>query len=398
MSFVPDLRTLMLSNSVLLLSCALAFRLAAHYMRQFPSLPLWSISCAMFGVGLALLGLRGSISPIFSAMVGNMLLTGALCLVVRALGLDFSHAVKPRVLWAILLCVILGQLFGWFVVPDTNLRIVTTSGFNALLLFIGAKTVRKDLPQVRGTGLLGCLYISLLTLSGITTLLAAQALYRFVFLPAPPELYAGASLFDYSLPRLISAMAAMLAVIALYFSIILSIALRLNASLKIQAHHDALTGLYNRHIFYELAEHEHAMQARNQQAFSLLYIDIDHFKSINDSYGHAAGDYVLQEYASLLKTHFRRSDIIARLGGEEFCVLLPGIAGEQTRLIAEKLCAASRALNIHWQDRRVDLKVSIGAATHDEHGESIHSLMDRADAALYLAKSAGRNRVVLAGD
>jgi diguanylate cyclase (GGDEF)-like protein len=398
MSFIPDLRTLMLSNSVLLLSCAVAFRLAAHYMRQFPSLSQWSISCALFGIGLGLLGLRGFIPPILSAMLGNTLLTAALCLLVRALGLDFSQPVKPRVLWLILFCVVLGLLFGWFVVPDTNLRTVTTSGLNALLLFIGARTLRKDLPLARNNGLLSCVYLSLLALSCITGLLAAVALYRFLFEPAPQELYAGASIFDYSLPRLIAAISAMLGIIALYFSIILSIALRLNASLKIQAHHDALTGLYNRHIFYELAEHEHALQARNAQASSLLYIDIDHFKAINDNYGHAAGDHVLSTYAALLKAHFRRSDIIARLGGEEFCVLLPGIAGEQTRQIAQKLCAASRELEIRWQNQRIDLKVSIGAATHDDADESIHSLMDRADAALYLAKSAGRNRVIMAGD
>jgi len=160
--------------------------------------------------------------------------------------------------------------------------------------------------------------------------------------------------------------------------------------------HDELTGLANRRLLRTHLDREIDRARRFQKSFSLLLIDIDHFKYLNDRHGHPAGDAALREVSSLLTSHVRKVDMVARVGGEEFMVLLPRTDTKDAGLVAEKLRSA---LQRHGFVGGADqpsgaLTVSIGVteldATDDEHGDS---LVARADQALYAAKHAGRNRV-----
>lgn len=158
-----------------------------------------------------------------------------------------------------------------------------------------------------------------------------------------------------------------------------------------QAQHDMLTGLYNRRILLERCMQSLQLYRRYQQNFSILMIDLDYFKMINDSLGHAAGDMVLREVSQLLLSLVRDSDTVARWGGEEFCVLLPKENVEQAMLLAQRLISAVGQLQIPWADKTIQLTISIGAAGMHNPQESLDDLLQRADFALYEAKRLGRN-------
>ena len=153
---------------------------------------------------------------------------------------------------------------------------------------------------------------------------------------------------------------------------------------------DVLTGLPNRRRLLERAESEVARSERTGSPLCALMIDIDHFKAINDRYGHAAGDEILSALADRLTDELRQNDLVARHGGEEFAVLLPDTQRAEAVTTAEKLCQAAHEL--HTPDGT--LAVSIGVAAYPDDATSATELLDAADRALYAAKRQGRDRVV----
>lgn len=158
---------------------------------------------------------------------------------------------------------------------------------------------------------------------------------------------------------------------------------------------DGLTGLFNRNTFVELTEQELARAKRQAGPTALLLLDLDFFKRVNDTFGHPAGDEVLRHVAKVLGTTVRSTDLVGRLGGEEFMVLLPGTTPQAARNLAEKLRAKVQATPPNWQGKPLPVTVSIGvsgppAGTHMQF-DQLYAL---ADQALYTAKEQGRNRVV----
>ena len=168
----------------------------------------------------------------------------------------------------------------------------------------------------------------------------------------------------------------------------------LHAELENQAHVDGLTGLANRRHFLELAELELARSLRYGNELSVLMLDIDHFKTVNDTHGHKIGDLVLQKLAKICHQAVREFDIIGRLGGEEFAILLPETAGDKALEVAERIrqsIAVSRVpLGL---SQPLAFTASIGVATLTEKKNEIDALLNEADKALYEAKRAGRNKV-----
>lgn len=167
--------------------------------------------------------------------------------------------------------------------------------------------------------------------------------------------------------------------------------------LERQAHSDFLTGLSNRRHFMELAETELARSLRFEKALSVLMLDIDHFKAVNDTHGHKTGDIVLQSFARTLRHTLREIDIIERLGGEEFAAILPETDGESAGEAAERLrqAVAGKAVQTEASDP-LQITVSIGIATRVGASDNVEALLKRADKALYAAKNSGRNRVAIA--
>ncbi len=159
---------------------------------------------------------------------------------------------------------------------------------------------------------------------------------------------------------------------------------------------DALTGVANRRAFDEIAEHEVQRALRYGMPVSLIMIDLDHFKTINDSYGHQTGDAVLVSFARTITQAVREVDVVGRWGGEEFLVLLPGTAAAEAMRAAERMRAALAECHLHLQGRRIHFTASFGVAEFNPAELSLYSLLDRLDGALYRAKAAGRDRVELA--
>nr|WP_068429595.1 GGDEF domain-containing protein [Magnetospirillum sp. XM-1]CUW37765.1 conserved protein of unknown function \ len=167
------------------------------------------------------------------------------------------------------------------------------------------------------------------------------------------------------------------------------------AELEELASRDSLTGVANRRHFEHLAGLELDHARRMGRSFALLALDIDHFKRINDTWGHAAGDEALKAFTNACRVGLREYDILGRVGGEEFAVALPNTGLDGARVIAERLRAAVAELLVHpAKGQFFDLTVSIGVAQLRETDTNVASLLQRADQALYRAKHGGRNRVV----
>ena len=170
---------------------------------------------------------------------------------------------------------------------------------------------------------------------------------------------------------------------------------RLQLRLEHLAKHDMLTGTLNRHAIEEVAQHEIARSQRLGQLLSVIALDIDHFKEINDRHGHQAGDNSLRLFAQAIKSQLRRGDIIGRIGGEEFCVLLPDTDGNTALTIAERLRITAEAMSIPAGDVTINLTTSAGLATLAPGMSTTWSqLLHLADLGLYEAKRGGRNRVI----
>lgn len=168
-----------------------------------------------------------------------------------------------------------------------------------------------------------------------------------------------------------------------------------NAALERLTRLDGLTGLYNRTAFAEMSRRELARAQRSGGQTAVLLLDMDHFKHINDSWGHPAGDAVLRHVAGLLQSAVRRTDLVGRLGGEEFTVLLPDTSADDAAALAEKLRQRLQDAPTPWEATPIAATVSIGlAATTAEENRTFETLYQNADKALYLAKQGGRNRVV----
>jgi diguanylate cyclase (GGDEF)-like protein len=172
---------------------------------------------------------------------------------------------------------------------------------------------------------------------------------------------------------------------------------RLRESLRSQSIHDPLTGLYNRRYLEEVMELDIARASRSGESFALVMADLDHFKRINDRFGHDAGDLVLTEFAQAVQAQIRKGDVACRYGGEEFIVLVRGADVEAAAARAESIRQAIASLSLSWNGTSIGpVTVSLGVAAYAEHADNPRALVALADGALYAAKRNGRNRVEIA--
>lgn len=163
---------------------------------------------------------------------------------------------------------------------------------------------------------------------------------------------------------------------------------------------DGLTELYNHRFFHQLLETEVSRAERYNRVVSLLMIDIDDFKSYNDTHGHPAGDVALRRLAQLLKQSSRNCDFVARYGGEEFAVIVPEVSADSARRMAERLLKVIDEAEFEGEDAMVGgrMTISIGIATYPMQASTKSELVEHADQALYRAKGLGKNRVVVFGE
>ncbi|WP_158080780.1 sensor domain-containing diguanylate cyclase [Pelomonas sp. KK5] len=169
---------------------------------------------------------------------------------------------------------------------------------------------------------------------------------------------------------------------------------QLHEQVREQTIRDELTGVYNRRHFVAVAERELARARRAQQPLSLVMLDVDHFKRVNDDYGHPAGDEALRVIGLLLRSTSRAEDLACRLGGEEFAVLMPGMDHPGAVARAQEWRAALASLKTRFAGVDLSLTASFGVATYPQHADTLDALMSSVDKRLYRAKEAGRNQVI----
>ena len=344
----------------------------------------WSAATAMVAAAMALILLRGRITPWLGLALANVLLV-------------LSFAAMRRGI----------QIFGRLALPDREQAVVA-----ALVVACNAASMALDgslLLTVGGSSALIC-----------WTLLRAA---REVLMSLADEFGAAAARWCAAPAALIGALFGLRALAGLIFgmqsvgsidapgagnvamafaslvlgmlantALLTMVVLRLVRRLQHQSDHDALTGLLGRRPMERLLEAEARRQRRFGSGYAMLSLDIDHFKAINDNHGHAAGDAVLVRVAQALRAHVREVDRVARMGGEEFCVLLPGAGDAGARRSAERLLAAVRELQ-HPECGNRHVTVSIGLVVVAGGAEPLLSLTRRLDRALYAAKARGRDRI-----
>ncbi|MEM7079944.1 MAG: GGDEF domain-containing protein [Pseudomonadota bacterium] len=167
-----------------------------------------------------------------------------------------------------------------------------------------------------------------------------------------------------------------------------------NAALQRLSETDPLTGTYNRRRFYELASRELDLARRGGYPTSLALMDFDHFKQVNDRYGHAIGDAALVHTLQVIKETVRKTDVLARFGGEEFIVLLPHTSSEGAKLLTERILQAVRSRPLRIEQAELLITLSAGTVTCETSETPLDVMLSQADVLLYEAKDQGRNRFV----
>ncbi len=346
----------------------------------------WLAAIACSVVSLLLYAGRGKIAPLLSVELANALYGAAICLLYSGFCRFLSRPVPTKFLTgtlALLIALIAVFHYGYDML---HVRIALVSVYHGgLCLAIGWLLLRA--PQTgtthyayRFTAFMAILFALCHAVRGVVHGTGIEELSS-AFQSAP------VNLLFISLGTLVMPVFTMGAVMIVHN--------RMMEQAMAAANRDFLTGAWSRRAFFEFAERELVRVRRNGRSLSLLLFDIDHFKQINDAHGHAAGDRVLQEIVQRSEKEIRGMDCIARIGGEEFAVLLPEVDAPSAAIIAERLRGTLAKPSDCTQSRIASCTVSIGVATRMA-SESVAELMRRADIALYEAKGLGRNTVVCA--
>lgn len=382
-----DARTILLLMAFTAVPTALVLlAVSRFYAARVRGVGYWTGANIALAVGLLLLGLSQTANDLPARVAGNTLLV--LTTALYYLAIQRLLGDKPSNRLAVMTVAAAGVIFAvlWTAAAPYHLAVGTLSV--ALMILTGLSAARLLLPlsadkpvSHRFTGLLfliGC------------TLMAVRLGYALLSNNPPPNLFAP----NFWHGMILGGAHIITMLMSLGFA--LMIVDQLASELNRLATMDALTGIGNRRVFYTRAESELARCRRKDTPLSVLMIDLDRFKSINDALGHAAGDDTLRRFAALVHPHLREYDFFARLGGEEFAVLLPDATEEVAVAIAERLRELTEAEHLPVAGFPTLTTASIGVAQLHKKENSIDQLMQRADQALYAAKSGGRNRVVAA--
>lgn len=377
-SFAVDVRTMLLvmlvSNVLMALTLWLAF---TGPLRD--GLANWTRSLWAQALAWLLFALRGGLPDVLSVSAGNAMLALGWSLQLAAV-LEFQRRPVPSwLVWAPPLLVF--ALFtAW--IDSAPLRLTAGSVLYGALCAAIAAVVLQHRPEAP--------YRAYWLLSVSYALAAATLVARGAgALLDPAELAAGSS----NTYRSVLYLVANALVIAGSLGFLLMQKERADEETRRLATIDPLTGVFNRRTFIELAERELARSRRDSTSLSLMILDLDHFKQVNDTYGHLAGDNVLVAFTALIKERARRGDLVVRYGGEEFCVLLPATSLPAAVALAERIRGATRATSFTTPPTRITVSVGVTAYAGGA-GVTLETLLARADEALYRAKHEGRNRVV----
>jgi diguanylate cyclase (GGDEF)-like protein len=376
-----DYGTFFFANIVSVTVFALTVGLLAWHNRKVVGMRWFAGSIALVLAKLILQGLEGKVSVALSGMVANELYT--VSFVMQGLGLRWFVLRTPmRHKWpllavAISLVVYTAMFLGRIKYGGnfTNIPSIMVCGASAWMLLR-----RGRAPVSR---------VSAAILSVETLVMAYRAVLTNLRYIRPWE-----TVHAETDPRWLYSLAAMgLLTTCMVMCYLWFLVTELGKELARQARTDSLTGALNRRAMEEAASRETARCIRHRRPLCMIVLDVDHFKQINDTRGHAAGDRVLQRLVDEVKAMLRKNDLIARTGGEEFTILLPDTDATECIVAAERVRKVIEALEVPFEDRPIRFTVSAGIAQLDSSNGDWEGMMRRADSAMYAAKGHGRNAV-----
>jgi diguanylate cyclase (GGDEF)-like protein len=289
-------------------------------------------------------------------------------------------------IWLPVLSVCVAYVWFEMIQPNITLRLVV---FNAIRVVMMLRIASSFAQRENGRRQ----FVDMLA-AGTYLLLAISAIGVILDFLLRSHLTVG---YNFESTRTVYNAASMAVAQALLFTLfLLAITERLNGQLREEAMHDPVTSLFNRRAIEEIGSHQTSLSLRTGQVFSAFMIDVDDFKRVNDSHGHATGDRVLKSVAVALRGTLRDEDYVGRWGGDEFCALLPGATCEEAKRVAGRILKSCETHTFMRDQESISLSLSIGVATIDISVGSFDRLMAIADAALYRAKEAGKGRYAVA--
>jgi diguanylate cyclase (GGDEF)-like protein len=382
------IRDVLVVGTILLCGACVGLLIAHMGSRVLKGLGWLAGAFTAGALGVAvILALHGAPAP-YRIIANTLLLLAYVSLHVSILEITGSESLIPRLgLILVAIQAAIYPVFQWVHLGEP-LAMVTLGVVLAIQALQTADYLRKQLKE----GMMACISLSICLLLGFAVFNVVRSMVILTLglpsdpgAPNPLELASG-------IVYLVSAM-------GLGFSVFWMTSMQLRLDLERLASTDHLTGLHNRRAFLDHCERELVRSSRGTEPVSLVLIDLDHFKQVNDLHGHDAGDAALCAVASHLRGAVRENDVLARWGGEEFIVLLPGASSEQAVHVAQRLRLCIESISL-LHNGRVDawssirLAISVGVVTATGAIESIDSLLRTCDKALYCAKAAGRNTVV----
>ncbi len=376
---LAHLPTLMLAVVMMFLAAALVWAVLGRHLRLLPSASaLLALANLLLGLALVSEALRG-LMPHWLSDIGSDLLGVAGFAVLRA---AVPVVAERPPAWRLGLLVWLLVALVWPLLPEVRQVALSFGAISLLMVVACAQAWGLLRGELRPLPALGQLFPLLLVTLAVVA--------RFLHALAWPGLTAplGADSSFNTLWLWLALLLCLLLNAAMAFLIVLRLVLRIQRLTR----HDPLTDALNRRAFAEALERAQA-GLRRGQAYALLMLDLDHFKPLNDSLGHAAGDAALCAVAACLRGALRSTDSLGRLGGEEFCVLLSPVEPGSARQVAQRLCERLQALDFRWEGRPWPLSASIGLALARPEDREAEAVLRRADAAMYAAKQAGRRQV-----
>jgi diguanylate cyclase (GGDEF)-like protein len=381
-----DIRTALLLCAALTLLIGVMLQAVSHgqSLAYRAMMRWWVLGAVTYAIGFALTGFRGWIWIGWSAVLANTLITLGLACFAIALR-QFAGLPERRLRVFGLVGVCFGVSVAWGLLwPDEALRHAATSLLFAAMCFLCARAVyRRGLQPDVSHHVTGVYFVAGLVLLSVRVLALTfgQEPVADIFRVTP------LSIALYGLGGLLP--------VVCTIGFLLMCSERSQRELEQSARLDYLTGIYNRGAIEELAAGLISSTQRHGTPLALMVVDIDHFKRINDELGHAAGDKALAATVTMIHGLLRGGDLIGRLGGEEFLVLMPDTDAVQARTAAERMRAKVEAAPVSFLGIERPLTVSIGVAEYRVEDGAFGPLLLRADRALYVAKRSGRNQVQL---
>jgi len=378
-----DARTLLFALALLaLLISLMAWLLGSSSSERDYGFKQWSIASASAGVAMVLIFLRGQISEIFGIFLANVILlsSGAACLATVCKFYETAFPMRRCLaVVAVGLAGLLLWLWGGF---SLTVPTVTVCVALSVILFEACALIVKKSQRP--------LSFSVVLLASTLGIMAAMYCFRAVVTVLATQPTSGT--IDNSASQLGVLIVGALFIVSSSIGFFVMVHEHQRKLIEELSRRDVLTGVLTRRAFFEDA----TRIAQVNDAYAVLMIDIDHFKSINDSFGHLGGDKVLAHCARLLMNAMRIDDVLGRYGGEEFCAILPHCGLVDAQKIAQSIVQQIREQNVMLGEQQiVNFSLSIGVAAHQDTDDLLATI-NHADEALYAAKNTGRDRVCVA--